>query len=67
MMVMHDPAGRSGQKPPAWLGAVPALRAEMHFDGRAVRCFAERPKSTYTLLAEALAANPDGEAIVCGG
>jgi long-chain acyl-CoA synthetase len=54
------------QRPPAWLGTVPALRAERHFDGRVVRCFAERPKSTYTLLAEAVFRNPDGEAVVCG-
>jgi acyl-CoA synthetase (AMP-forming)/AMP-acid ligase II len=44
---------------------VPAVRAEQHFDGRVVRCFDVRPKSTFALLSEAAAARPDGEAIVC--
>src|SRR5688572_6623758 len=52
--------------PPAWLGPVPATRWERHFDGRVVRCFIERPESTYALLADAVAANPHGQAIVCG-
>src|SRR5262249_8872443 len=50
----------------AWLGTVPTMRAERHFDGRVVRCFAPRPTSTFALLAEAVSARPDGEAIVCG-
>jgi len=53
-------------RPPAWLGTVPTMRAEQHFGDRVVRCFAPRPKSMYALLAEATAANPAGEAIVCG-
>jgi long-chain acyl-CoA synthetase len=48
-----------------WLGAVPAMRWERHFD-RVVRCFVERPASAYALLADAAARNPDGEALVCG-
>ena len=51
---------------PGWLGTVPAMRAEQHFDGRVVRCFDVRPKRTFALLSEAAAARPDGEAIVCG-
>jgi long-chain acyl-CoA synthetase len=50
-----------------WLGPVPEMRAEVHFDGRVVRCFVDRPKSAHALLADAVAANADGEAIVCGG
>ncbi len=51
---------------PGWLGPIPPMRSEVHLDGRVMRCFAERPRSTSALLAEAVASNPDGEAIVCG-
>lgn len=62
-----DHASRQLLKPPpAWLGAVPARRAERHFDGRVVRCFAVRPTSIFALLADAVRANPEGEAIVSG-
>jgi long-chain acyl-CoA synthetase len=50
-----------------WLGRVPATRYERHFGERVVRCFAERPSNTYDLLSDAVARNPDGEAIVCEG
>lgn len=50
-----------------WLGPVPALRHERHYGDRVVRCFAERPRNAYDLLAEAAARCPDGEAIVTGG
>jgi acyl-CoA synthetase (AMP-forming)/AMP-acid ligase II len=49
-----------------WLGRVPAMRWELHYGDRVVRCFVERPKSTYALLAKAAMRNPDGEALVCG-
>jgi len=49
----------------AWLGRVPAIRWERHYD-RVVRCFVERPRNAYDLLTEAAARNPDGEALVCG-
>ena len=52
--------------PPGWLGTVPPMRREVHFGGRIVRCFADRPRSAYALLARAATANPDGEAVVCG-
>ena len=42
------------------------MRSERHFDGRVVRCFASRPRSTFDLLAEAVRSSPDGEAIVFG-
>ena len=51
---------------PAWLGVVPPTRAEVHFGGRVVQCFADRPRSTHALLEDALVRNLDGEAIVCG-
>ncbi len=49
-----------------WLGPVPAIRYERHYGDRVVRCFAERPRNAYDLLAEAAARHPDGEAIVTG-
>jgi len=49
----------------AWLGHVPAIRWERHYD-RVVRCFVARPHNAYDLLAEAAARHPDGEALVCG-
>jgi O-succinylbenzoic acid--CoA ligase len=50
----------------AWLGRVPAVRHEVHYGNRVVRCFVERPGNAYHLLAEAAARNPEGEAVVCG-
>jgi acyl-CoA synthetase (AMP-forming)/AMP-acid ligase II len=49
----------------SWNDRVPALREERHF-GRPMRCFAERPASLLQMLEEAIARNPDGEALVCG-
>ena len=63
---MSSTARQPAKVQPAWLDAVPDMRSERHFDGRIVRCFAARPKSTFALLAEAVRANPDGEAIICG-
>jgi long-chain acyl-CoA synthetase len=63
---MSNAARQPLQVPAPWLGAVPTVRAERHFGGRIVRCFADRPKSTFALLTYAVSANPDGEAIVCG-
>lgn len=54
------------KREPAWLGRVPAMRHERHYGDRVMRCFVERPRNAYDLLAEAAARNPDGEAIVCG-
>jgi long-chain acyl-CoA synthetase len=63
---MVDAARIPTRSTPEWLGTVPAMRSEQHFDGRVLRCFSARPKSSYALLAEAVAANPNGEALVCG-
>jgi len=41
------------------------LREERHFD-RPMRCFAQRPSSLVQMLEEAVARNPQGEALVCG-
>lgn len=46
--------------------AHPPTRREVHFGGRIVRCFVERPRSLNQLLADAAALRPDGEALVCG-
>jgi O-succinylbenzoic acid--CoA ligase len=63
---MDEAARQPSGKLATWLGKVPPMRAERHFDGRIVRCFTERPKRTFDLLAEAARSNPDGEAIVFG-
>jgi hypothetical protein len=39
-----------GHPPPGWLGIVPTIRAEAHFNGRVVRCFAQRPINAHALL-----------------
>ena len=44
----------------------PAVRREAHFADRVITCFAERPAGTYAMFAEAVAANPAGEAVVAG-
>jgi len=49
-----------------WLGEVPPMRRERHYGDRVVRCFVDRPGNAYNLLRDAVACNPDGEAIVCG-
>jgi long-chain acyl-CoA synthetase len=50
----------------SWFSSVPQLQDEVHFDGRQVRCFAERPRTLYALLADAVALRPDGDGIVDG-
>ncbi len=50
----------------AWLGNIPPVRYERHYGDRVVRCFVDRPTNAYDLLRNALARNPDGEALVCG-
>ena len=57
---VHTPPDRP------WLGPVPAIRYERHYDDRVVRCFAERPRNAYDLLAGAAVRAPRGEAIVTG-
>jgi long-chain acyl-CoA synthetase len=51
---------------PDWGGTWPAMRQEAHFGDRVVTCFADRPRSVHELLEDAVRANPDGDALVCG-
>jgi long-chain acyl-CoA synthetase len=44
----------------------PAMRLEARFGDRVVPAFCDRPGSIWAMVAEAAAANPDGEALVCG-
>src|SRR5215469_4204401 len=48
------------------LAASPKSRREAHYGGRVVSCFVERPASVPHMLEAAVAAKPDGEALVCG-
>jgi long-chain acyl-CoA synthetase len=51
---------------PDWRDAWPAIRHEAHYGDRVVACFAERPRSLYALLEQAVQRQPDGDALVCG-
>ena len=46
--------------------SIPAMRLEPRFGDRIVPVFCERPKSIPAMVAEAVARNGDGEALVCG-
>jgi acyl-CoA synthetase (AMP-forming)/AMP-acid ligase II len=46
--------------------SIPAMRLEPRFGDRIIPAFCERPKSIPAMVAEAVARNPDGEALVCG-
>ena len=46
--------------------AIPPMRLEPRFGDRIVPAFCERPKSIPAMVAEAVARNGDGEALVCG-
>ena len=46
--------------------SIPAMRPEPRFGDRIVPVFCERPKTISAMVAEAVARNPDGEAVVCG-
>ena len=48
------------------LAASPKSRREAHYGDRVVSCFVERPASVPRMLEAAVAAKPDGEALVCG-
>jgi long-chain acyl-CoA synthetase len=43
---------------------LPAIRHEIHFGDRLVRCFAERPASVFGMFEQALAAHPDRLALI---
>ena len=46
--------------------AIPAMRFEPRFGDRIVPLFCERPASIWAMVSEAVAQNPDGEALICG-
>lgn len=46
--------------------SIPAMRLEPRFGDRIVPAFCDRPKDIWTMIADAAASNPDGEALVCG-
>ena len=46
--------------------AMTVLRRENHFENRLVLCYSQRPTHLAEMLASALAARPDGLAVVCG-
>ena len=43
---------------------LPAIRHEIHFGDRLVRCFAERPASLFAMFEQTVAANHDGLALI---
>jgi long-chain acyl-CoA synthetase len=45
---------------------IPAMRLEPRFGDRIVPAFCVRPKSIWATVADAVARNPDAEALVCG-
>lgn len=42
------------------------IHEETHYDGRKLRCYVPRPRSLHALLEQAVARQPDREALVCG-
>jgi long-chain acyl-CoA synthetase len=46
---------------------VPAMRAELLYGDRIVRCFAERPPGLVAMFERSRAARPDADAVVCDG
>jgi len=59
-------AGTPVAAPPLPLAPSRAMRRELHFDQRMVRCYAERPRNLAAMLAAAVQARPDGEALAHG-
>ena len=45
---------------------IPAMRCESRFDDRVIPAFCERPHNIWAMVSDAVARNPDGEALVCG-
>lgn len=54
---------------PTWESArdAPAMRHELHFADRVVRCFVDRPPTISSLLADAVSRNRRGEDLVSDG
>jgi O-succinylbenzoic acid--CoA ligase len=47
-------------------GRIPTTRWELHFGGRIMRCFVERPKSVHEMLERAVGRLSHGTAVICG-
>jgi acyl-CoA synthetase (AMP-forming)/AMP-acid ligase II/AcrR family transcriptional regulator len=52
--------------PPLPLASAREMRRELHFDNRMVCCYAQRPRNVAAMLAAAVQARPDGEALANG-
>jgi acyl-CoA synthetase (AMP-forming)/AMP-acid ligase II len=48
-----------------WPHAEEQFRVESHYDGRAVSCLVGRPSSLAAMLDDAVASNPEGDALIC--
>ena len=46
--------------------SIPPMRLEARFGDRVVPAFCQRPNSIWAMIADAVAQNPEGEALVCG-
>jgi long-chain acyl-CoA synthetase len=46
--------------------SIPPMQREARFGDRVVPAFCERPRSVWAMVADAVARNPDGEALICG-
>jgi long-chain acyl-CoA synthetase len=46
--------------------SIPPMQRVARFGDRIVPAFCERPRSIWAMLADAVARNPDGEALICG-
>lgn len=46
--------------------SIPAMQLEARFGDRVVPAFCERPKNIWAMVSDAVARNPDDEALVCG-
>lgn len=52
---------------PQWSQAITdRIRTEIHYDGREMKCFRDRPANLNAMLAAACARTPDGEALISG-
>ncbi|MDF1793048.1 MAG: class I adenylate-forming enzyme family protein [Thalassobaculaceae bacterium] len=49
-----------------WRGCIGETALETHYDGRRVRCYAERPADLATMVRDLVARQPDRDAVVAG-
>ncbi|MET3512673.1 acyl-CoA synthetase (AMP-forming)/AMP-acid ligase II/AcrR family transcriptional regulator [Pseudacidovorax sp. 1753] len=60
------PAPQAAPSNLPWGAPMPEIRREVHFDGRMVRCFVQRPGSIAQMLVDAVAGDAEADALVCG-